>query len=488
MSIFERLFGKEITKRVNLAVRALDDYRDRSYSSSTYPRDRRGYDRDEVLADALEAWRVNPLARRVVGMMTQYVVGGGVGIESPHKGTNKFLSEWWEHPLNKMAIRIYEWSDELSRAGELFIVVSTDLAGMTYLRAIPAADVQEIETSENDLEQELFVIEKPSFSGEHPGGVSLEGRRWQVYNQEQDFRNEDGAWNPVMLHYAINRPVGAKFGESDLSPVLRWLARYASWLEDRARLNRFRNTFVFWVKAKFTNQAERLQRQADLNRDPPNPGSILVTDETETWSILAPQLASFEAAEDGLSLKKMVAAGTGIPMHFLAEPEGATRTTAESAGGPTFRHFQQRQVFFLWMLEDLARVAVARRKQTDRTVNPKAEIKVTGTDISSRDNAALAAASSTVIGAFAALRARGLIDDTELLRIAYRFAGEVVDIEDLLKRGAKMPKETGVPEAPATEDVAEEPGEPAGPGRPGGIDLNPITGEPVGVDDAAEGV
>jgi len=485
MGIFERLFSKTITKRVNLAVRALDDTRDRSYSAhgaDTYPRDRRGYDRDEVLADALEAWRVNPLARRVVGMMTQYVVGGGVGVQSPHKGTNKFLSEWWEHPLNKMAIRMYEWSDELSRAGELFIVASTDLAGMTYLRAVPAADVQEIETSENDLEQELFVIEKPTFSGKHPGNVSLEGRRWQVYNSEQDFRNEDGAWNPVMLHYAINRPVGAKFGESDLSPVLRWLSRYASWLEDRARLNRFRNTFVFWVKAKFTNQAERLQRQADLNRDPPNPGSILVTDESETWSVLTPQLASFEAAEDGLSLKKMVAAGTGIPMHFLAEPEGATRTTAESAGGPTFRHFQQRQVFFLWMLEDLARVAISRRKQTDRTVNPKAEIKVTGTDISSRDNAALAAASGTIIGAFAALRDRGLIDDVELLRIAYRFAGEVVDIEELLKRGAKMPKESKEPGEP------EEPEEPRGPGRPAGIDLNPITGEPVGVDDAAEGV
>src|SRR3972149_6854823 len=478
---FAGIIETEVTKRVNLAVRALDDTRDRSYSArgaNTYPRDRRGYDRDEVLADALEAWRVNPLARRVVGMMTQYVVGGGVGVGSPHKGTNKFLSEWWSHSLNKMDIRMYEWCDELGRAGELFIVVSTDLAGMSYMRAIPAAEIQDIETADNDLEQELFIVEKPAFKPakassptgrrtNDEGRISIEGRRWQVYNPEQDFRNEDGAWNPVMLHYAVNRPVGAKFGESDLSPVLRWLARYASWLEDRARLNRFRNTFVFWVKAKFTNQAEKLQRQADLNRDPPNPGSILVTDESETWSGVSPNLASFEAAEDGLSLKKMVAAGTGIPMHFLAEPEGATRTTAESAGGPTFRHFQQRQVFFLWMLEDLARVALARRKVTDRTVNPKAEIKVTGTDISSRDNAALAAASSTVVGAFAALRDRGLIDDNELLRIAYRFAGEVVDLEDLLKRGSRAPK----PETANDANKSE-----SGPGRPGGIELDPITG------------
>src|SRR3972149_6733388 len=124
---FAGIIETEVTKRVNLAVRALDDTRDRSYSArgaNTYPRDRRGYDRDEVLADALEAWRVNPLARRVVGMMTQYVVGGGVGVGSPHKGTNKFLSEWWSHSLNKMDIRMYEWCDELGRAGEVFIVGS----------------------------------------------------------------------------------------------------------------------------------------------------------------------------------------------------------------------------------------------------------------------------------------------------------------------------------------------------------------------------
>ncbi len=76
----------------------------------------------------------------------------------------------------------------------------------------------------------------------------------------------------------------------------------------------------------------------------------------ETWSVIQPNLASQEAGEDGLAIKRMIAAGAGLPLHFLAEPESATRTTAESAGGPTFRHFEQRQRHFLWMLSDLARI------------------------------------------------------------------------------------------------------------------------------------
>lgn len=465
---------EQIAGRLRLAARALDDLRDRLFGLDTWPRDRRAYDRQETLREALEAWRQNPLARRIVELTSQYVVGGGVGLECRHTRTNQFLNEWWHHHLNRMPIRTIEWCDELSRAGELFIVVSTDPAGMSYVRAIPAAEIQEIETAENDLEQEVTIYEKPNLAaaGESslgPDGTAR-GRAWKVYNELEDGLNEDGAFTPVMLHYAINRPVGAKHGESDLAPLLRWLARYAAWLEDRARLNRYRNTFLFWVKARFGSQAERLARQAELNANPPNPGSILVTDESEQWSVLAPQLASFEANEDGLALKKMIAVGSGNPMHFLAEPEGATRTTAESAGGPTFRRYQQRQLYFLWMIEDLARVVLRRRRLVDRTIAANPQLKVTGTDISSRDNSALATAASTVIGAFAALRDRGLIDDAEFLRIAYRFAGEVADVEELLERAAAAPPGAGKPG-------------PSGPGRPPGLDIDPITGEAERIDE-----
>ena len=68
--------------------------------------------------------------------------------------------------------------------------------------------------------------------------------------------------------------------------------------------------------------------------------------------------------------------------------------------------------------------------------------------------------------------------------MAYRFAGEVVDIEELLKRGAEAPPPTQfVPEkGPSNNNAQDKPPEP---GRPGGIDIDPITGEPEGIDDTA---
>ncbi len=117
-------------------------------------RDRLPYDQQAILQQSLAAWRSNPIARRIVGLTSQYVVGGGLRIQCEHARSQRFLDAWWRHELNQCALRVYEWCDELTRSGELFFLLSTDSAGMSYLRAVPAAQIGVIDTAENDLQQE----------------------------------------------------------------------------------------------------------------------------------------------------------------------------------------------------------------------------------------------------------------------------------------------------------------------------------------------
>jgi hypothetical protein len=214
-------------------------------------------------------------------------------------------------------------------------------------------------------------------------------------------------------------------------------------LEDRARLNRYRNAFVYVVSGKFTSEAQRKQRQTALNANPPAPGSILVTDENEKWTAIHPRLESGDAEKDGLALKKMIAAGAGMPLHFLAEPESSTRTTAEEAGGPTYRHFEQRQGQFTWMLEDVLRAVLNRRSKIDKKILSNVELSVTGSDISSRDNTSLAQAAYYTITVLDDLRDRKLISNDEFLRMIYRFFGESVDADAMLQKGAAEKDEQG---------------------------------------------
>ena len=74
--------------------------------------------------DAREAWRQNPLARRLVGMVTAYVVGNGIALRSEYAPLQRFIDDFWQR--NQMDQRIPEWCDELCRAGEVFPVLFTN--------------------------------------------------------------------------------------------------------------------------------------------------------------------------------------------------------------------------------------------------------------------------------------------------------------------------------------------------------------------------
>ena len=153
-----------------------------------------------------------------------------------------------------------------------------------------------------------------------------------------------------------------------------------------------------------------------------------MTDESEEWSVLSPKLEALDASTDGLAIKKMIAAGVGVPLHFLAEPESSTRTTAEAAGGPTFRRFEQRQRFIQWMLADLCQIVVARRAQVDRMVLSPVEIAIQAADISSKDNPSLAQAGREVAEFAADLLEKQLISNEEYLRLVYRFIDEPLPV------------------------------------------------------------
>ena len=375
-------------------------------------RDRYNYQRDTVLSEALLAWRLNPLARRLVNITKQYVTCG-IEFAAEDKDTETFLRKFWDDPLNRIGQHLGEWSDELAITGNLFLAITTDSAGMSYVRVFPTDQVKEIETANNDIQQETAYLPKPTPDDPDPVHIL----NYWAYKSRRP--------KTVMLHYSVNRLAGMKWGEPDIAPILPWLARYASWLEDRVRLNRFRQAYMFVVKGKYYTEADRLARRKELEANPPQPGSILVSDESEEWDVLNPKLNSSDANNDGLALKKFIAGGQGLPLHWLAEPESSTRTTAEAAGTPTFKTLEDRQRLVLTILRDLLQIAVARRRQKGDTI-PDAPISVTAADISERDNAALALAATQVISGFGQLWAANLIDDTEYMRIIYRFAGEVL--------------------------------------------------------------
>jgi hypothetical protein len=374
----------------------------------TDPLNRSAWDRRKVFTESLRAWRVNPIARRIVKLMSSYVIGKGISITAKDdERTDAFIQEWMKK--NKLTRNLKRWKDEDTRTGNLFMLYNVQPDGMTIVRATPAELIEEIETDENDVEREIAYTRDASATD-----------KWQAYDPEADQPR-------FMVHFASNQPVGSPWGEADLSPLLVWIGRFSSWLEDRVRLNRFRTAFMYIVRGMYADEGERSARERAINANPPKPGSVLVTNANngEDWGILSANLDAFDATLDGLAIKKNIAAGIGFPMHWLAEPEDSNRTTAEAAGTPTFRTLEEAQDDFFETVKEMVQVALEVRQRISGDVNPTAEIIVRGPDITERDNAQLALALGRAYPQLADLFDRGGIDSKEFLRLTYKMFAEV---------------------------------------------------------------
>jgi len=348
--LLDHVFAREVDARVQMALKAIDDPYWRNVTDGQ-PQARPWHVVRATLEKAAELGRTNPLAARLVAMTTDFVIGAGARLEGP-----PWARAFWDDPLNRVGGRVYRWCDELSRSGELFLVLSRNpVSRMSYVREVPALLIDRIETDPGDLERELRY---------HQLTADAEGRWWPGVAAVSDAATGAEPGEQVMLHYAINRGAGDVRGLSDLAQITVWLERYTMWLEDRVRINRYKGAYLWHVKVEGALPGQLEARRAQYARIP-SPGSIIVTDGHETWQAVQPNIGADDVEADGKALRLMIAAGAGVPLHFLAEGESANRATAREMGTATLRHFAHRQLVFRQIVEDVVRQAARRAGLTE---------------------------------------------------------------------------------------------------------------------------
>jgi hypothetical protein len=320
--------------------------------------------------------------------------------------------------------------DELTRAGEIFPILFTNkVDGMSYVRFVPASRIQQIETDEDDYEVELRYAQTRELTAEpkwwigpgHPHAYSV---------------GSSGAAGlpPLMLHYCVNRPIGATRGESDLLPVLPWAKRYSEWLKDRVRLNRIRTRQAI-MHLKISDPALVEQKRQQIRTENPVEKGIYVSGPDEEIVIGKLGIEAGDAEEDGRALRLAMVCGGNVGLHYMGEGEAVNYATAKEMGEPTTRFYADRQVELAAALKDL--VAAAYRRYcviTDREWpgRRKLELYHTALEVARADGESLAKATRDVVQAFSLMRSNGWIDDHTAVRLALKFAGEPLGEEQVL--------------------------------------------------------
>lgn len=384
--------------------------------------------------DALEAWRKNPLARRIVNLVSSYVVGEGIALSSPYRPLQRFISDFVEHPKNRLRLRQVALCDELTRSGELFLTLHLNPAdGMSYLRPIAARVIDRIEWRDGDYETELryhevVPLDDPDYA---------QGGRWWYSPDAPPVDNTPAGSRPppVMLHFAVNRPVGCVRGESDLAPLLVWLKRYAAWLEDRVRLNAAVRSFLWIVEAP----AGAIKGLRERYRRPPPSGSVLIVEAgKEKWQAVAPSLEAKDAQADGAAIRKMVAAGgPGIGLLDFGESDTSNLATARMMADQRSKWMQMRQAYFAYVLAQTVLTAYNRAVRLGYVRGKEqtlAAVQIKLPDINANDNEQLALAAAQMgeaVGRLQELGFHGTRFRRLMLELVLRFAGVVLDGAEL---------------------------------------------------------
>ncbi len=305
-------------------------------SNTGRPHDRDFSEIQALYEDGLTAFRKNPIAWRIIQTTTNYILGDKLVVSGKRRDLNRFIEAFWNHPKNQMDLRLAGMSDELARAGDIFpVLFRNPQNGMSYIRFITKDRIVKIQSAENDWETEHIFYEVQELGEPKP---------W--YGIQHPEANQHDA---VMLHYSVNRPIGALLGESDLVTMLPWLQRYSRMLEDRVRLHWAVRAFLWIV----TVPSNLVQVKAEQYRTSPESGSIIVKDEAEKWEAVAPALHASDAQHDLRSVRGMVDAGSGYPPHWRGESSDANLATATAMQSPTERHLVRRQKYFNFMLQDI---------------------------------------------------------------------------------------------------------------------------------------
>lgn len=429
--IATRLFGDIISQAAKDAAAAvsvrIDDSRGwDQIGGGAGPADRPWHEYATDLQDAHEAWRKNFFIRRITSLCTSYVVGNGITVTSKDPDINEFILAFWRHPKNHMAQRLSPMCNELTRAGEIFPILFTNKAdGMSYVRFIPASHIREIETTKEDYETELRY-------GQIQRGTA-EIKWWIGPDHPNAYRLRYKKLTPLMLHFAVNREIGAIRGEGDLGPVLPWAKRYTEWLKDRVRLGRQR-TRQGMLEIEIADDTQVEAKRQQLRTRNPIEHGLYVHSSGEKVIMHSLKIEADDVKDDGWALRLAIATGANTAPQYLGEGTATNYATAKEMGEPVARFYTDRQTALCGFLEDLVTAAYRRRCVTlKQTPPPDLQLVTSTTEVARADNHSLADAAHVMVQALRDMREAGWIDDPNAIRLAFKFAGETIG-EDEIKR------------------------------------------------------
>jgi|TARA_Y100000310_G_scaffold150911_1_gene150409 hypothetical protein len=278
---------------------------------------------------AFYLYKTNPLARRIINLAVDYVVGDEVTILADDPDTQRVIDRFWDDPAMRWRRRFPEGFRWLLVFGEQLRPVFKGSAGRVRLGYIDPNSINAVNLDADNAEvvQSISVRETAGI-----GGQTYKAVRWH-----DDMQRRDGE----AVYWAYGRPPNASRGTSFLLAELDWLAALDTFMLSTVDRVQLQNFLVYDVLVRGANakQLKEFLRKLPKTR----PGMIRAHNERVEWKVLKPELEGADTQQISRVLKGYIGLGAGIPPHWLSEPGDSNRATASDASVPVVKGFKALQ-------------------------------------------------------------------------------------------------------------------------------------------------
>lgn len=343
----------------------------------------------------LARWAFNggeAFVKAAVWLKTAFCFGNGIDgpVVPEDDPAYDVLMDFWHDVSNQASLfstaRQYERSNQLLVDGDLFLLVFSNPLPIRVRRILPEI-VTNVITDPDDTSRPLYYVtksDKLKFDVKAGTQTPTGEKKIRYY---PDLLNDQGSDDPFaneveaeedghILHIPLNRITG-QFGTSEAAASLNWLVRAKRIATDQATVSRSTAALmnlltitgtpdnVAAIAAQFTAGSTEEGDDA-THHAPPLPSAMNVMNEAARLEVSRKTTQGSDANTNSRLMMKPAAAGFGMTLHYLADPENANLATTTSMELPVLKNMVVYQALIVDMYRQLCNFALR-----EANVNPR---------------------------------------------------------------------------------------------------------------------
>lgn len=317
-----------------------------------------------ALETAWSLWQKSPIAKRVLAMKRDHIIGHNAVPDSNDEDLKPILDAFWK--ANKMEARASEFTVQLFGFGEqCFPAFVRESDGRVLIGYIDPANIEEVKKHPDNSLEDWAIIAR----------WETEKRVYRIIREDEDYVDDSEAvesknagklvtwqqatlepWEAELLKdcgrdkydgscfYAkANAVSNQSRGMSDLLQVGDWLDLADEVLFALGDREGFAGYFSFDVTLDGANEDRVKQRAKELRANAPQKGSVNVHNENEAWNMWAPNLNQSGSIDSFRAILGLILGGMGFPVHWYGFGDDANRATALAQADPTTKSLEHDQ-------------------------------------------------------------------------------------------------------------------------------------------------